>query len=223
MGSAACAPAEIGLQADAAPSCPDASKIGTATIKTPLLDDPLEGSIYLAAPHDNPFNALIALYLVAKGPGVIVKLPGRVEADPDTGRLTATFDDNPQLPFDSLHLEFDGGPRAPIVLPPRCGTYTTHAELTGWNGKTVDGRRAVHRRARAAGPRVCPGAGGRIGEPGAPVRRARSACASRALMPIRRSGRSSPGCPRACWLTSATSPQCTTTPPPARRQARSAA
>jgi uncharacterized repeat protein (TIGR01451 family) len=137
-GLKACTPAQIKLHSDAAPTCPGASKIGTLAIDTPLLDDPLTGSIYLAKPHDNPFGTLLALYLVAKGHGVVVKLAGKVSPDPATGQLTTTFDDNPQLPFSKLHLEFKGGPRAPLSNPLTCGTYTTHAALTSWSGKTVD-------------------------------------------------------------------------------------
>ena len=58
--------------------------------------------------------------------------------DPNTGQITATFDENPQAPFENIHLEFDGGPRAPLSLPNRCGTYTTHSVLTSWSGKTVE-------------------------------------------------------------------------------------
>jgi hypothetical protein len=119
------------------PTCPDTSKIGTLTITTPLLDQPLDGAIYLATPNQNPFGTLLAVYLVAKGPGVIIKLPGEVQSDPSTGQLTATFDHNPQLPFSNLHLEFNNGPRAPLVTPARCGTYTTHSVLTSWSGATA--------------------------------------------------------------------------------------
>lgn len=136
-GLAGCSPAQLGLRTTADPSCPDGSKLGSLTIETPLLDRSLDGSIYLAGPHDNPFDTLLAIYLVARGPGLIVKLAGKVESDPLTGQLTATFDDNPQLPFSNLHLEFKGGPRAPLVNPPACGTYTTRAELTSWSGAIV--------------------------------------------------------------------------------------
>ncbi len=63
-----------------------------------------------------------------------MKLAGKVDTDPNTGQLTATFDDNPQLPFSNLHLEFNGGPRAPLTTPDACGTYATHAVMTGWSG-----------------------------------------------------------------------------------------
>jgi hypothetical protein len=131
-GLGACSPDRIGLHSTADPSCPDSSKIGTLTIKTPLIDEELTGSVYLATPHDNPFHSLIAIYLVAKGAGSIVKLASEVDTDPVTGQLTATVDNNPQLPFSSFHLEFKGGSRAALLTPPQCGTYTTHAVLTPW-------------------------------------------------------------------------------------------
>jgi hypothetical protein len=98
----------------------------------------LEGEVYLATPAENPSKSLLAVYLVAEGQGVVVKLAGSVTTDPLTGRLTATFEDQPQLPFSDLHVEFFGGSHAPLSNPPRCGTYTTHAVLVGWNGKTVE-------------------------------------------------------------------------------------
>jgi hypothetical protein len=132
-GLLACGPAQIGLGGDAAPSCPDASKLGTVRIVTPLLPDPLEGSLYLAAQSDNPFGSLLAVYLVASAPGIVVKLAGRVTPDPITGQLTVTFDDDPQLPFSQLHLALQGGARAPLVTPATCGVKTTTATLSAWN------------------------------------------------------------------------------------------
>ncbi len=135
-GLSACTPAQIGLNDATAPSCPDASKIGSVTIDTPLLSQPLTGGVYLATPHDNPFGTLLSLYVTAEGSGVIVKLAGSVAADPVTGQLTTTFADNPQTPFSKLELQLDGGPRAPLVMP-GCGPASTHATLIGWNGSVV--------------------------------------------------------------------------------------
>ncbi|HMJ35015.1 MAG TPA: hypothetical protein VK501_13970 [Baekduia sp.] len=135
-GLGACAPSQIGIGTDAPVTCPSSSKIGTITIDTPLLDDPIQGDVILAKQNDNPFRSLLALYLVAKGPGVLLKLPGRVDPDPKTGRLVATFDNNPQLPFTNLHLAFRGGSKASLATPTACGTYNTHAEFTSWASDT---------------------------------------------------------------------------------------
>jgi hypothetical protein len=136
-GLAACSSGDIALRSDAESSCPEASKVGSVTIDTPLLRDPLKGSVYLAAPHDNPFDSLLAIYIVANGPGTVVKLAGHVAPDPDTGRIVTTFDDNPQLPFSNLHLEFNGGSTAPLATPRRCGDYQVESILESWSGKIV--------------------------------------------------------------------------------------
>jgi hypothetical protein len=131
-GLGACAPSEIALESDAAPTCPDSSKLGTVTIDTPLLDVPLTGDIILAKQDDNPFHSLLAMYIVAKGPGVVIKLPGKIDADPVTGQLTTTFDNSPQLPFTRLHVAFRGGSQASLATPTACGTYSTRTSVTSW-------------------------------------------------------------------------------------------
>ena len=102
--------------------CPEASKIGSVLSHTPLLKEPVEGSLYLAAPHANPFDSLLALYLVARIParGIVVKQAGVVEPDPVTGQLRTTFDDLPQVPYSDFKLHFREGGRAPLVSPPSC-------------------------------------------------------------------------------------------------------
>lgn len=130
-GLAACTPAQIGLGSDADPACPAASKIGEVTIENPLMEQPLRGGIFLAKPTD---EQLLAIYLVAQGSGVTLKLPGKIAADPVTGRLTTRFTDNPQLPFSKLSLRFKGGPRAPLANPRTCGPATTTGSFTPWSG-----------------------------------------------------------------------------------------
>jgi hypothetical protein len=116
--------------------CPDGSKIGTVKIKTPLLEHELEGAVYLATQDSNPFESLIAMYIVAEDPysGSLIKLAGEVTLNPQTGQIVTTFKNTPDLPFENLELHFFGGERAPLSTPTRCGTYTTTAVFTPWDG-----------------------------------------------------------------------------------------
>jgi hypothetical protein len=134
-GIEGCSPAQLELHGPEPAQCPDAAKIGTVEVDTPLLDHPLPGAVYLAAPHDNPFDSLLAIYIAVDDPesGVVVKLAGHVVPDPATGQLTATFDENPQLPFEDFKLDFFKGTHASLRTPPTCGAYRTTSTLTPWS------------------------------------------------------------------------------------------
>ena len=135
-GLGACSPAQIGLGTNDTPTCPDSSKLAKVTIDTPLLEEPLTGDVILATQNDNPFRSLIAMYIVVKGPGFYVKLPGKVDLDQTTGQLTATFDNTPQLPFSRMLVQFPGGSQAALATPIQCGSYATRVELTSWASST---------------------------------------------------------------------------------------
>jgi hypothetical protein len=174
-GLSSCSLAQIGFErtnpesgsdefTDAPSSCPDASKIATATIHSPLLPASLTGFVYLAAPQnfaglpENPFSGLVAMYLVAedKEAGVLVKLPGSVSLSA-SGQVVATFANNPQLPFEDAELSFFGGERAPLATPARCGSYTTNASFEPWSGNEPAAAQASF--AITSGPNgsPCPG------------------------------------------------------------------
>jgi hypothetical protein len=108
-------------------------------VTTPLLEEVVEGSVYLAAPHDNPFNSLLALYIIAKNPkrGVIVTQAGKIEADPITGQLTTTIEGLPPVPYSSIELRLKEGARAPLITPQLCGRYQTTALLYPFSNPSV--------------------------------------------------------------------------------------
>ncbi len=74
------------------------------------------------------------IFIAARAPGVRLKLLGHIKADKTTGQLTATFADNPELPFSKFTLAFKGGDTAPLANPSTCGTHTTTTALTPWGG-----------------------------------------------------------------------------------------
>jgi hypothetical protein len=120
------------------------------TIHSPLLppQQPVKGYVYLAAQESNPFSSVLAMYIVAEDPisGTLVKLPGEVQLCQGAGEVIAgmtcealgqivsTFENEPQLPFEDAELHFFGGERAPLTSPTRCGSYTTQASYTPWDG-----------------------------------------------------------------------------------------
>jgi hypothetical protein len=142
-------------------SCPNASKVGTVKVTTPLLDHKLEGALYIAKPFDNPFGSFMALYLVVENEqsGIVAKLAGKVTPDPQTGRLTTTFLENPQLPLEDIELTLFGGPKAALKTPLTCGTYTTETSLVPWStpeGQTVHPTDAFQTSVAAGGSGPCP-------------------------------------------------------------------
>jgi hypothetical protein len=140
-GLAGCSDAQLGLTNADASTCPEAAKIGTVSIETPLLKDPLLGGIYVRTQNssDPASGEMFRLAIVVddEATGLRVKLAGGAAVDPDTGRITTTFDGNPQIPFSKLSLHLKAGPRAPLATPVDCGTKTVQADLTSWSGKTV--------------------------------------------------------------------------------------
>ena len=145
-GLEACSNEQIDLASTELASCPPASQVGTVKLTTPLLAHPLEGQVFLGEPECSPCSdadatsgRLFRLFIQVHSAqyGITIKLPGTVSADPTTGRLTASFKENPQLPFSELQLIFKSGARAPLANPQTCGTFTTTSDLSPWGSPEV--------------------------------------------------------------------------------------
>ncbi len=147
--------------------CPQAAKIGTLEVETPILAGKVfRGQVFVATQNENPFNALIALYMVVKDPGlgVLLKLAGKVEPDPETGQLTTTFGEPgheiPQFPVSNFRFRFREGSRSPLITPERCGEFTTEAFFTPWaNPASVLRKTSTFEITRGVGGGPCPAAG----------------------------------------------------------------
>ena len=138
-GLQACSQAQFGPDTSAEPACPDASKIGTAEIDSPISADPLTGGIWLAAQNANPFGSTFAIYVATEADGTLIKLSAKITANPATGQLTTTFDGtpefpgNPQLPFSDFKLNFFGGPGAALMTGETCGTFSGSTDIQPWS------------------------------------------------------------------------------------------
>jgi len=138
-GLLGCSDQQLALGTDAAVTCPDGAKIGTVAVETPLLDETLSGEMWLREPRstDPTSGEMFRMAIVVTNAprGLTVKLPGSAVADPSTGRLTATFDENPQIPFSKLTLQIKGGPRGILAMPQRCGAPSWTSVLSPWSAE----------------------------------------------------------------------------------------
>jgi hypothetical protein len=142
-GLTACTDGDLKLRQEGAATCDPASKIGSVTVRTPLLDHEIGGSVFLRTQNsDDPQSGQLfrlAIELRSDDDGIDIKLPGSLRADPSTGQLTATFDDLPQLPFDAMTLHFKTGSRAPLASPSTCGVKTTQVDFLSWGDVSLHG------------------------------------------------------------------------------------
>jgi hypothetical protein len=110
--------------------CPEFAKIGTDTIDSPALPAPISGGIYLGDPQPGNRYRII---LAADGFGTHIKLAGRIDPDPRTGQLVASFTDLPQAPLTEFNLHFFGAERGALATPEQCGTYAVRSTFTPWD------------------------------------------------------------------------------------------
>jgi hypothetical protein len=125
------------LEAEPGEGCPQASKIGSVEVDSPLATETVKGALYMAKPDENlADDSFLALYIVLRNTnlGINIIQPLKVEPDPKTGQLITIADEIPQLPFSSFKLHFREGGRSPLISPPHCGSYETKAVLTPWSG-----------------------------------------------------------------------------------------
>jgi hypothetical protein len=157
------------LEAEPGEGCPQAAKIGTVEVDSPLVGETLQGALFVAEPRRNlAGDSLIAVYLVVRNRdlGIIVIQPIRVDPDPRTGQLIATAEEVPQLPFSSFRLRFREGARSPLITPPRCGGYELTAELHPWSGAPPARKASAFEISSGPGGGPCPAAGAPPFEPG---------------------------------------------------------
>jgi hypothetical protein len=130
---------EATFQADPA-TCGAGSKVGTVSAVTPLLAEPLGGTVYLEA-HKPP--TLPTLEAVLQGSGVTVDLSGTLDL---RNGIQSTFGTVPDVPITSFRLTLppSAANSALQATADLCSaTLPLTATIVGQNGKKVDVNSAV--------------------------------------------------------------------------------
>ncbi len=134
-GQFACSDAEANFDSEGPAECPDRSKIGTFTIGTQALSGPLEGAVYIGEPRPGD---QYRIFLVASGFGINAKLVGSFRPNPETGQVTAWFENLPQVPFEEFNLHLFASDRGLMATPTHCTIYKTQAEFYPWNATLAE-------------------------------------------------------------------------------------
>ncbi len=140
QGLEGCTDPQIKLGTDEKIECPSGSEIGAVAVNAPgIPNGSLAGKVYLGSPEPGGAESgeEFRVFLAAEAPryGVGLRIEGHVKANAQTGRLTALFADDPQVPFEDFALTFRGGSRAPLANPLRCGLAEPAAALTPYSGQ----------------------------------------------------------------------------------------
>jgi hypothetical protein len=145
-GLQVCTDAQFGKGTTNPVACPPQSIIGQVKIESPPLEDKaepqpeevLEGNVYVGQQlsRDPTSGNEYRVFIEGKSDryGISVRLIGNVRADPQTGQLSTTISEAPQVPFTSFDLTFKGGAQAPLSSPPTCGPNQTTTTMTPWSG-----------------------------------------------------------------------------------------
>ncbi len=135
-GLESCSDAQFGKGTRNDIVCPAASKIGTAAVETPPLPPgSLKGDVFLGQQlnRDPTSGQMYRIFVAAESDryGISARLIGNVRANPETGQLTTTFAENPQVPFESVTLDLDDG-KGVVTSPPTCGPSETTSRMEPW-------------------------------------------------------------------------------------------
>ncbi len=129
-GQSACTDAQANFDSEGPSNCPDNAKVGTIGIYSPALNGTLTGSMYIGEPKPGEQYRLV---MAVSGFGLNAKLLGVFRPDGETGQLTGTFENLPQVPFEQFDLHLFASDRGLMATPSACTLYPVEATFVPWN------------------------------------------------------------------------------------------
>ncbi|MFY9488633.1 MAG: hypothetical protein WAP35_08070 [Solirubrobacterales bacterium] len=158
-------------------ACAASSEVGTVSLVTPLLAGTQTGKVYLETPGTTAATRYkLAIVINLPGQRLIVHGSAQINGsstisagatgavDSGTGRISADFDNIPDLGFTNLTIAFNAGNRAMFVNPSACGTHTVAGTISPNSGGTAATPSASFSTSYNGAGSACPGS-----DPFAPV------------------------------------------------------
>jgi len=114
--------------------CPPGSVYGYARASTPLLDEPIQGPVFLRSSSHNLPDLVAALH----SGKIDINLVGRIDSIKG-GRIRTTFESVPDAPFTRFVLSMQGGKKGLLVNSTNLcnGTNRSISHFAGQNGKAL--------------------------------------------------------------------------------------
>ena len=121
--------------------CPAGSVVGTATVYTPLLENPLTGPAIFVSHGGAKFPELI---IVLQGEGLTIDLAGETFINGKTGITSSTFNAVPDVPFSAFDLKLPEGPYSALGFngTPCTSSLLMPTTITAQNGTII--KQATH-------------------------------------------------------------------------------
>jgi hypothetical protein len=130
-----CSPATAQAVHGGAVGCPGSTVVGSATVVTPLLSQPLSGTVYLVqgirlGAGGQQIHTLPSLLIALRGQ---IALDLRAQTSVSGGKLVTTFGSIPDAPVSKFTLQINGGPKGLLVITGRGLNICTKAQVANAN------------------------------------------------------------------------------------------
>lgn len=126
-----CTAAQARLDVEEPAACPAGSRLGSASLETPMVYEPIPAEIFLGTPWP---EGQMRLIVAAEGGGVSLKLLGMIEEEASGSvNIALGVPVLPDLPISDFQLHLSGGQGDLFRTPVHCGEYDSEVVFAPWD------------------------------------------------------------------------------------------